>query len=83
MGLSTEALAKLAGLAEVTLSRFEAGLTKPHPGTLIALRRGFHTLEQAEKGRLPEPGGLSSGVSRRFEAQIPRRATDLRRRRSE
>jgi DNA-binding XRE family transcriptional regulator len=41
LGLSTYALAQLAGLAERTVVLFEAGRTKPRPTTQVALRRGL------------------------------------------
>lgn len=43
LGWSTYRLAAIAGLAEKTVLRFEAGEAEPRPGTLIALRRALRT----------------------------------------
>jgi predicted transcriptional regulator len=41
LGWSPWTLARAAGLAERTILDFEAGTTRPRPGTLIALRRAL------------------------------------------
>lgn len=49
LGVTEEELARHAGLVERTVLRFEAGLARPRPVTLVALRKGFRRLSQANE----------------------------------
>lgn len=44
LGVTAHELARHAGLVERTVVRFEAGLARPRPVTLVALRKGFRRL---------------------------------------
>jgi len=48
LGATAHELARHAGLVERTVVRFEAGLAQPRPVTLVALRKGFRRLSQAQ-----------------------------------
>ena len=53
LGLSIDRLATRAGLAALTVTRFELGVTEPRPVTLVALRKAFRLLaEDARAGVL-------------------------------
>lgn len=43
LGLTAAQLARLAGLVERTVTRFESREVAARPGTLIALRKAFRT----------------------------------------
>ncbi len=49
LGMSTERLASLAGLAERTVVKFEASLVSPRPGTVIALGRAFRKASDQQR----------------------------------
>jgi len=55
LGVTEAELARRAGVVEQTVRGFEAGLSKPRPVTLIALRKGFRLLaqERDRQARLP------------------------------
>src|SRR5690606_34602373 len=46
LGWTTHRMASIAGLAERTIIRFEAGEATPRPGTLIALRRALRSAQE-------------------------------------
>lgn len=47
LGVTEHQLARHAGLVERTVVRFEAGLARPRPVTLVALRKAFRALSRA------------------------------------
>lgn len=49
LGVSPGELARRSGLVERTVLRFEAGLARPRPVTLVALRKGFRILSQERR----------------------------------
>jgi hypothetical protein len=56
-GLTHQALAALAGLAERTVIRFEGRVGGSRHGTVLAIKRGFQRAEQARQqaGRSDQP----------------------------
>ena len=49
LGLSAERLATLAGLAERTVKKFEAGSVHARIGTVLALRNGLLDVHEASR----------------------------------